>query len=65
MKPIMTACDRCGLQAVRHELEQRGIMMRFCDECYWGEVQPVDRLEPREEHMAELTAAVPWRGAPE
>jgi len=36
MKP--SECDRCGLRAVRHELERNGIIMRFCDDCYWGEV---------------------------
>jgi len=33
-----TACDKCGLQAVRHELERQGTMLRFCDSCYWGEI---------------------------
>jgi len=32
------ACDKCGLKAVRYELERRGIVLRFCDTCYWGEV---------------------------
>jgi hypothetical protein len=58
MKPIMTACDRCGLRVVRYELEQRGIIMSFCDECYWGKGQLHDRVEPREEEMAEPRSAV-------
>lgn len=29
-------CKRCGLKAVRHDLEQQGIVMHFCDDCYWG-----------------------------
>ncbi len=37
MKPVLTACERCGLRVVRRELEQRGIVIDFCDECYWGE----------------------------
>lgn len=37
MKPMLTACDRCGLRAVHGELEERGIVINFCDECYWGE----------------------------
>jgi hypothetical protein len=37
MKPVTSACERCGLREVRHELEKKGIMIRFCDECYWGE----------------------------
>ncbi len=37
MKLMLTACDRCGLRAVRGELEERGIVIDFCDGCYWGE----------------------------
>lgn len=33
-----SACDKCGLKAVRYELERRGIVLRFCDACYWGEL---------------------------
>ncbi len=32
------ACAKCGLKAVRHELERQGIVVRFCDTCYWGEI---------------------------
>ncbi|HLJ59247.1 MAG TPA: hypothetical protein VKZ50_05900 [bacterium] len=56
MKP--SECDRCGLRAVRHELERNGIIMRFCDDCYWGEVseagtepttqEPAGRKKPPE-----------------
>jgi hypothetical protein len=38
-----SACDKCGLKAVRYELEQRGIVLRFCDMCYWGEVGTGER----------------------
>lgn len=34
-----TPCERCGLRAVRYELERNGVIVRFCDDCYWGEVQ--------------------------
>ena len=33
----LPVCERCGLRVVRHELERQGVIMRFCDECYWGE----------------------------
>ncbi len=33
-------CDKCGLKAVRHELERQGVIIKFCDYCYWGEVDP-------------------------
>jgi len=32
-----TACERCGLRTVRKELERDGVVMRFCEECYYGE----------------------------
>jgi len=32
-------CDKCGLRAVRHELERQGVTLRFCDYCYWGELE--------------------------
>ena len=30
------ACDKW---AARYELERRGITLRLCDTCYWGEVE--------------------------
>jgi uncharacterized Zn finger protein len=36
--PLYTACEKCGLREVRHELERKGVIMRFCEECYWGEI---------------------------
>lgn len=42
MRPMLTACERCGLREVRHELEKKGITIRFCDECYWGEISGPD-----------------------
>lgn len=38
-------CERCGLRAVRRELEKNGLVLRFCDYCYWGEVQAEDTPE--------------------
>jgi hypothetical protein len=38
MKPVLSACEQCGLREVRHELEKKGVIIRFCDECYWGEI---------------------------
>lgn len=35
-------CERCGLRAVRHELEKRGTILRFCDYCYWGALEAED-----------------------
>jgi hypothetical protein len=46
MKQIQAACDRCGLRAWSRELEQHRIVMRFCDECYWDELEPSDPAKP-------------------
>jgi len=55
MQQQPTACERCGLRAVRRELERHGIIMRFCDECYWGEVE----REAPEESAAEKSRVTP------
>jgi hypothetical protein len=34
-KPTDT-CARCGLQRRTRELEEQGITLRLCDDCYWG-----------------------------
>jgi hypothetical protein len=34
-KPTDT-CAWCGLQRRTRELEQEGIILRLCDDCYWG-----------------------------
>jgi len=52
-----TACERCGLRSVRRELERNGIIMRFCDECYWDEVG----LEPAPEEPASEKTRTPRR----
>jgi hypothetical protein len=33
------ACQRCGLRVVSQELEAKGIFIRFCPACYWGELE--------------------------
>jgi hypothetical protein len=38
VKPLYTACEKCRLREVRHELERHGVVIKFCDECYWGEI---------------------------
>lgn len=35
-------CGRCGLRRATKELEDRGVQIRLCDDCYWGqETQPL------------------------
>ena len=29
-------CNRCGLRRRTRELEEQGIVIRLCDDCYWG-----------------------------
>jgi hypothetical protein len=55
MKPALSACERCGLREVRHELEKKGVIIRFCDECYWGEISEPGAA--RDSAAAEGTAA--------
>jgi hypothetical protein len=46
IKPTDT-CNRCGLRRATRELEERGISLRLCDDCYWGrESQPGDDRKP-------------------
>lgn len=51
MKPVH-ACERCGLREVRHELEQKGVIIRFCDECYWGEISDAGSAKPARKRIA-------------
>ncbi len=30
-------CTRCGLRRATQRLEERGITIRLCDDCYWGQ----------------------------
>lgn len=56
------ACDKCGLKAVRYELERRGITLRFCDTCYWGEVEADTRPPATEmENQRADSQATPGR----
>lgn len=36
------SCSRCGLRRYTRELEQHGVIIRLCDECYWGQTGPDD-----------------------
>lgn len=29
-------CSRCGIRRLTLELKQLGIVVRLCDDCYWG-----------------------------
>lgn len=43
-------CARCGLRRATRELEARGVFIRLCDDCYWG--QEPDAAERRDEPSA-------------
>jgi len=40
---VADTCGRCGLRRATKELEEQGIQIRLCDDCYWGQEpqQPV------------------------
>ncbi len=41
------SCHRCGLRRASRELEEKGVTVRLCDECYWGresEPEPPDTI---------------------
>jgi len=35
----LPVCEHCRLKPVRHELRRHGIVVNFCDDCYWGLVE--------------------------
>jgi hypothetical protein len=41
-----SVCPGCGLRKVTRELKRQGVTVRFCDECYWGQVRQPKRAEP-------------------
>lgn len=48
VKPTDT-CARCGLRRATRALEERGIQIRLCDDCYWGgepQETPADSQPP-------------------
>ena len=55
----LPVCDRCGLRSVRRELEHRGVILRFCDVCYWGAVEAGDRFLGEHLPVEEPPAAPP------
>lgn len=45
-------CARCGLRRATRALEEKGIAVRLCDDCYWGK----EDLAPAAEAKAEDAA---------
>lgn len=41
-------CERCGLRRLTRALEERGIQIRLCDDCYWGKEPPAPAEEQAE-----------------
>lgn len=35
-------CTRCGLKRATQALEEQGITIRLCDDCYWGQEVPLE-----------------------
>jgi hypothetical protein len=42
------SCVRCGLKRATSALEEKGIFIRLCDDCYWGKESPAPPDEPVE-----------------
>ncbi len=42
------SCARCGLRRTTRALEEKGIFVRLCDDCYWGKESPASQSEPVE-----------------
>ena len=57
MTRVPTACEQCGLREVRHELEKQGVIIRFCDDCYWGEISESGAAGPSQQPAAEPAAS--------
>lgn len=41
-------CARCNLKRATRGLEEKGISVRLCDDCYWGKESPAPQDEPVE-----------------
>ena len=39
-------CARCGLKRVTSALEEKGLFVRLCDDCYWGKESPAPPDDP-------------------
>jgi len=60
-QPACEACDKCGLKVVRYELKKRGIVFRFCDVCYWGELDAEAGPTPSDVEKKQAGPQVPHR----
>jgi len=40
-------CARCGLRRATRELEAKGVLIRLCDDCYWGKEPTADNRSPQ------------------
>ena len=64
MKPELTACEKCGLREVRHELESKGVTIRFCEECYWGEISETGEVAEAPSPRRNATPPAPTAPGP-
>lgn len=45
-------CTRCGLQRTTRVLEEKGIVVRLCDDCYWGKEELAPAADTKTEDEA-------------
>jgi hypothetical protein len=59
MKSALIACEKCGLREVSHEFEKKGVIIRFCEECYWGEISETGEVTaaPSAKRAGQLAAS--------
>lgn len=45
------SCGRCGLRRATRELEQKGVYVQLCDDCFWGSEPPAE-AKAEDKHSA-------------
>lgn len=45
-------CARCGLRLATREMEEKGIVIDLCEECYWGKEFQAPPRSPEKEQTA-------------
>ncbi len=38
-------CARCGLRRATKKLEEKGMAIRLCDDCFWGQEPAPDQVQ--------------------
>ena len=49
---LTDTCAQCGLRRGTRALEEKGIAVRLCDDCYWGKEELAPAAETETEDAA-------------